>query len=382
MNKNINLIATTTFGLEAIVKRELLNLGYDNLVVTDGRVNFPGTLKDIPKTNIWLRSAERVLLKIGEFDAYTFDELFEGTKALPWADFIPKDANFIVNGKSVKSTLFSISDCQSIVEKAVVEKLKLTYNVDWFEKSGATYKILVSLLRDKVTVTIDTSGPGLHKRGYRQNSVTAPLKETLACALIDLSYWKKDRILLDPVCGSGTILIEASMIARNIAPGLSRSFVSQDWELIPEEYWKEARSYALSQIDNDVKVNMIGSDIDPENIEIAIDNAYKAGVDDCITFYNKPFSEVTLDTDYGVIICNPPYGERIGSLLDVENLYREMGALLKTNSTWSFYAITSHEEFEKLYGKRASKKRKLFNGMIKTDYYQYFGDRPPKNYFD
>ncbi len=382
MTNNIKLIATTTFGLEAIAKRELLNLGFDNLKVSDGRVDFTGTFEAIPLANIWLRTADRILLNVGEFEALTFDSLFESTKALPWADLIPEKGNFIINGKSVKSTLFSISDCQSIVEKAIVEKLKLTYNVTWFEKSGPTYKILVSILKDRVTLSIDTSGVGLHKRGYREATVTAPLKETLASALIDLSYWNKDRVLMDPVCGSGTILIEAAMIARNIAPGLNRTFVSEQWDFIPNELWKKVRKNAYSVINHDLKLKMIGSDFDEENINIAKNNAYKAGVDDCIEFKVMDFKDVTLNGKYGVIICNPPYGERIGSLVEVENLYRDMGHLLQTDSTWSFYVITSHEEFEKLYRKKANKKRKLFNGMIKTDYYQYFGDRPPKNYFD
>ncbi len=375
---NINLIATTTFGLEAVVKRELEKLELKITSTQDGRINFKGDLSAIAKSNLWLRSADRVLLQMGEFKALEFDELFEKTKALPWDEIIPMDANFIITGKSVKSKLFSVPACQSIVEKAIIEKLKTKYNVNKFSKSGETYKIQVAILKDIATITIDTSGDGLHKRGYREKSVTAPLKETLAAALIDLSFWKADRVLMDPTCGSGTILIEAAMIGRNIAPGLSRKFVSETWDFIPDEIWKEERKKAYSLIDYDREITMFGYDIDESNIEIAKENAFKAGVDDCIVFEHKAFRKVRFKNDYGVIVCNPPYGERIGSLLDVENLYRDMGKLMSTNDTWSFYTITSHEEFEKLYGKRANKKRKLYNGKIKIDYYQYYGKRPPK----
>lgn len=378
MNKKINLIATTTIGLEAIVKRELDRLNLEITSTQDGRVSFTGDLSAIAKSNLWLRSAERVLLNMGEYEAITFDELFEKTKALPWDEIIPIDGNFIITGNSVKSTLFSVPACQSIVEKAIVEKLKTKYKVDTFKKSGTTYKIQFYILKDTVTMGLDTTGEGLHKRGYREISVAAPLKETMASALVDLSFWKPDRILLDPTCGSGTILIEAAMIGRNIAPGLSRKFVSEEWNFIPQEIWKKERKLCYEAIDYDKEIKMYGSDIDHDNINVAKENAYKAGVDDCITFECKPFSQIKLEEDYGVIICNPPYGERIGSLIEIENLYRDMGKLMSTNKTWSFYAITSYEEFEKLYGKRADKKRKLYNGKIKTDYYQYFGERPPK----
>ncbi len=378
MNKNINLIATTTFGLEAIVKRELDRLGLDIISTQNGRVDFTGDLSALVKSNLWLRSADRVLLKICEFKAFEFEDLFQNVKAFDWGAILPEDANFIITGKSVKSKLSSVPACQSVVEKAIIEKLKTKYKINRFPKTGTMYKIQVSILKDVATVTIDTSGEGLHKRGYREVSVTAPLKETLAAALVDLSFWKPDRILMDPTCGSGTILIEAAMIGRNIAPGLSRKFVSEQWEFIPTEIWKQERKKAYEAIDYDREITMYGTDIDAENINVAKENAFKAGVDDCITFETKSFKEVALDDDYGVIICNPPYGERIGSLVEVENLYRDMGKLMKTNDTWSFYTITSHEEFEKLYGKRANKKRKLYNGKIKIDYYQYFGKRPDK----
>lgn len=374
----ITLTATSTFGLEAVVKRELKNLGFEKQTVNDGSITFEASLEDIPRLNINLRSADRVLLVMGSFDAYSFEELFENTKKLPWGDILPVDANFTVSGKSIKSTLYSVPDCQSIVEKAIVEKLKLKYKVNWFEKTGARYKIQVAILKDRVTLAIDTSGAALHKRGYRENQVIAPLKETMAAAMIDLSFWNKDRLLLDPCCGSGTIPIEAAMIAKNIAPGLDRNFVSEAWDIIPKEAWKDARKAAFSAIKTDVVPIIEASDIDPHAIEIAKRNAENAGVDDCIDFRNIPFDKLKLTRDYGVCISNPPYAERMGELDEVEKLYRDMGRLFRPNKTWSVYIITSHEGFEKLYGKRADKKRKLFNGNVKIDYYQYFGERPKK----
>lgn len=373
----LNLIATTPFGLEATVKREVTKLGFSDINVSDGHVGFSGGVDAIVKANIWLRSADRVQLKLGTFMATTFTELFDQTKALPWADWIPKDGIFTVIGKSVKSQLFSVSDCQAIVKKAIVEKLKQSYKIEWFPETGALYKIQVALLKDVVTITIDTSGNGLHKRGYRETAGAAPLKETLAAALIELSYWKKDRVLLDGVCGSGTIPIEAALIARNIAPGINRSFVSEDWHQIDKKLWKEARESAKAQI-IDYTPEIYGSDLDPKSIQIAQNNAKKAGVADCIRFDTKPFADVTLPKQYGVSIMNPPYGERMGDLEDTEQLYRDMGKLFKKDDTWSVYVLTSDEYFEKLYGNKADVKRKLFNGMIKVDYYQYLGKRPPK----
>jgi putative N6-adenine-specific DNA methylase len=377
--KKYNFIATTGFGLEATVKREVTRLGFENIKVLDGRVDFTGTIDAIPKANIWLRSAERIRLNMGEFVAESFEELFEQTKSLPWEEWIGEDAKFTVTGKSIKSTLFSVPDCQAIVKKAIVEKLKLTYtDVDWFMETGAMYKVQVAILKDKVTLSIDTTGAGLHKRGYREVSMIAPLKETLASAMIELSYWKKDRILLDPVCGSGTIAIEAALIAKNIAPGLNRSFVSEDWPQIGSQIWEGFRTDAYSKINKDFTPQIFASDIDERAIELAKYNARVAGVDDCITFEVKSLSDITLPGDYGVVICNPPYGERLGQLWEVEDLYRDMGDLFSHNSTWSVYVITSYEEFETLYGGRADAKRKLFNGMIKTDYYQYHGVKPKR----
>ncbi len=374
-----NFIATTSFGLEAVVKRNAINLGFKNIQVQDGRVDFSGELEDLVKANIHMRFCERILLNLGEFKAYEFEDLFQGVKKIDWASILPIDANFIVTGKSVKSKLSSVPACQSVSEKAIVEKLKETYSVDRFKKTGVTYKILIGLLKDTVTVTIDTTGEGLHKRGYREASGSAPIKETLAASLVDLSYWKPDRTLFDGVCGSGTILIEAAMIGKNIAPGLNRKFVSEDFEFIPKNLWAVARKEAFSQINNDYDVVHYGSDIDEQLIEIAKENALEAGVAENIVFECKPFNEATLQGDYGVAIMNPPYGERIGILEEVHQLYRDMGKLFRENNTWSVYVITSDEEFEKHYGAKANAKRKLFNGMIKTDYYQYHGQRPPRD---
>ncbi len=375
---NLNIIATTTFGLEAVVKRELQDLGYENIKVLDGKVEIEGTEEDIAILNINLRCAERVLLKVAEFKATTFDELFEKTKALPWEDIIPVDGEFPVDGKSLKSKLFSISDSQAIVKKAVVERLKKHYKIDWFEETGAKYKIEVSLLKDIATLTIDTSGAGLHKRGYRDRAGDAPLKETLAAAMILLSYWKPERTLYDPFCGSGTILIEAAMIGKNIAPGIDRDFVSQDWSIIGKDIYKKHRKIALGKIDHDVKLRLLGSDIDKRSILRARDNAENIGVNEDIQFFMKDMRDVDLHWEYGVVITNPPYGERMGDKEEIEQLYVDLGRKFEEFPTWSIYLITSNEKFEKLYGRKADRKRKLYNGRIKVDYYQIYGPRPPR----
>lgn len=377
---SINLIASTTFGLESVVKRECQNLGFKNIKTFDGKVEFEGEEVDIVKANLWLRCAGRVWVKMGTFKAVTFTELFDQTKDLPWETWIPQDGKFTVVGKSVKSTLFSVPDCQSIVKKAVVEKLKETYKTDWFDETGASYTIQVGILKDTVTLAIDSTGSGLHMRGYRANSLAAPLKETLASSMVQLSYWKKDRALIDPFCGSGTILIEAAMIARNIAPGLQRKFASEEWARIGTDLWKQERKKAYEVIDYDVMPELYGTDIDASAIKLARENAEKAGVDDCITFTVQSSTEMKLPTDYGFVITNPPYGERIGELEEVEDLYRNLGGIMKQNPTWSTYLITSMEYFEKLFGGKADKKRKLFNGRIKIDYYQYEAPRPPRDW--
>lgn len=374
----VELIATATFGLEAVVKRELQGLGYTDVTVSDGKVAFSGDEKAIPRANLRLRSADRVLLQVGEFKALTFDELFEKTKALPWSDWIPPDGKFPVNGKSVKSKLFSISDCQAIVKKAVVESLKARYAVEWFPETGPEFAIQVALLNDVATLTIDTSGEGLHKRGYRQEAGEAPLKETLAAALVQLSYWRKDRLLLDPFCGSGTIPIEAALIGRNIAPGLNRNFASEHWPAVDRGIWKEARVEAFKAIDTGAELKIKASDIDSRVIEVAKENAAEAGVDDCVEFAVKPMEKVTIDREYGVVITNPPYGRRIGSKKELGKLYKDMARIFGADPTWSVYVLTADEGFEGFYGAKASRKRKLYSGNIRVDYYQYYGRRPPK----
>ncbi len=375
----LQLIAVSVFGTESITARELKKLGYFEQKVEDGKVTFAGDESAICRTNIWLRTASKVLLKVGEFKAFTFDELFEQTKALPWDEFIPENAEFPVEGYSISSKLFSVSDCQAIVKKAVVEKLKQRYKCDWFEENGSRYKIEVAILKDTVTLTINTSGVGLHKRGYRKLVGGAPIKETLASAMLLISHWNKDRILLDPMCGSGTIPVEAALIAKNIAPGLGRDFDAEKWDFIPQSLWDEARDEAYDAIIEDIDLRIHGSDIDEDAISLARYHAKKAGVDDVIHLQRMPVSEISSRYKYGIILCNPPYGERLGETDDVQNLYKEMGKVFRKFDTWSYYIITSNLEFEKYFGKRADKKRKLYNGKLLCNYYQYFGPPPPKH---
>ncbi|MGF7186755.1 putative N6-adenine-specific DNA methylase [Desulfitispora alkaliphila] len=379
MSDKVQLIATATFGLEAIVAQEVKDLGYEDVEVENGKVTFTADWMAVCRTNLWLRTADRVRLKVGSFKATTFDELFEKTKALPWAEIIPENAQFPVEGKSIKSELFSVPDCQAIVKKAVVESMKKKYSVQWFEEKGPLYKIEVALLKDEVTLTIDTTGPGLHKRGYRELTSEAPLKETLAAALIILSRWHPDTTLIDPFCGSGTIPIEAALIGQNIAPGMNREFVAEEWPNISKQMWQEARreTHDLAQYDRELDIR--GTDIDEKVLKLARCNAEEAMVDQLVHLQQMPMSELQTKKKYGKIICNPPYGERLGEKEEVDRLYREMGKVFTKLDTWSYYIITSHPEFEALFGKQASKKRKLYNGRIKVDYYQYFGPRPPKS---
>jgi putative N6-adenine-specific DNA methylase len=374
----LRLIAPTLFGIESITARELKKLGYTDVVIENGRVRFVGDQEAICRANIWLRTAERVLVQIGEFRATTFDELFEKTKALPWGDFLPENAEFPVSGYSLKSKLFSVSDCQAIVKKAIVEKLKMKYNRSWFEESGPLYQIQFSIIKDKVTLMIDTSGQGLHKRGYRRISNEAPLRETLGAALVMLSDYRYDRPLWDPFCGSGTIPIEGALIGANIAPGMNRDFCAESWPNLSEKLWVKAREEAYDLMKKDIKLNIKGSDIDENVINLSKANAKKAGVEDCIQFFSASFDEVEVKDKYGCLICNPPYGERMGEPELVEYIYKKMGKIFNSLDTWSFYVITSHQEFEKLFGKKANKNRKLYNGMMKCYYYQYFGPRPPR----
>lgn len=376
--QKVELIATATFGLEAVVAEEVKQLGYQDVQVENGKVTFTADMSAIPRTNLWLRTADRVRLKIGEFQATTFDELFEQTKALPWAEWIPEDGAFPVEGKSVKSTLFSVSDCQAIVKKAIVENLKQTYRRDWFEETGPLYKIEVSLLKDIATLTIDTSGPGLHKRGYRQLIGPAPLKETLAAALILLSRWKPDRVLYDPFCGSGTIPIEAALIGQNIAPGMNREFASEQWPAIPKALWRDARAETHDLAAYDRKLEIIGTDIDEAVLKVARHNAVEAAVEEQIHFQRMGVNEWSTRRKYGYLIANPPYGERLSERPELSGLYRDLRTLMQQLDTWSFYVLTSDERFEKEMGRTASKKRKLYNGNIKVDYFQFFGPRPPR----
>lgn len=376
----IELIATAAFGLEAIVADEVRALGYTEVKVDNGRVTFVADEFGICRANLWLRSADRVLVKMGEFQATTFDELFDQTKALPWPEWLPKDAEFPVSGRSVKSQLSSVPACQSIVKKAVVGKMEEHYGAAWFEESGPLFAIEVALLKDVATITIDTSGPGLHKRGYRDLTVQAPLKETLAAGLVKLSFWKPERQLIDPMCGSGTIPIEAALMGANIAPGLKREFSASKWAVVPERLWTRAREEAQDVIKRDADFRVLGYDQDAEVLRIARHHAVKAGVEHLVDFHALPVNELRSSKKFGYIICNPPYGERLGERAEVRDLYKVMGKVYKQlgEGTWSFNVITSFEEFEKTFGARASKKRKLYNGRIKVDYYQFFGPRPPK----
>lgn len=377
MMKSLTLLATATFGLESIVKRELEHLGYEILSVDNGRVTFSGTYEDIVRTNLWLRTADRVLWVVGEFTATTFDQLYDQTKRLSWPSIIPQNGSIIVNGKSIKSKLFSISDCQRIVKKAIVDKIMFAHKVHWLPEDGSTYSVQVSLLKDVATITLDTSGTGLHKRGYRIETVEAPLKETLASALIQLSYWNKNRVLYDPFCGSGTIPIEAAMIGRNIAPGLNRDFAFKHWDIIPKDIVKAETKKAYQAIDYDSPIQIFASDISEENLNKAQENAIEAGVDDCITFQVSDMKDVSFDHDYGVVISNPPYGERLMEEATIIDLTKRMKQVFQRQSTYSHYFLTSFPKFEQFYGKKADRRRKLYNGRIEVWYYQYYGPRPP-----
>lgn len=372
----LELIATATFGLEAVVKREIQDLGYKIIKSEDGKVTFLGDEKAIVRCNLWLRSADRVLLKMGEFNALTFEELFQQTKAIAWEDLIPIDGKFTVTGTSVKSKLHSVPSCQSIVKKAIVERLSGYYCIDHFEETGAEYTVKTTILKDRVTLTIDTSGPGLHKRGYRVCDVAAPIKETLAAAMVQLSFWREGRLLIDPCCGSGTIPIEAAMIARNIAPGLNRKFASQGWDMIPEEMWKEERRIAFEGVNYDADLKIFAFDVDPKAIEAAEENSIEAGVDDCIVFKRMNMSKMEAREKSGVIITNPPYGERIGEANQIEAIYKKFKEFLAENPTWSLFMVTTDKTVEdKIMGKPADRRRKLYNGRLEVCYYQFHGKK-------
>lgn len=343
----LELIATATFGLEAVVRREIEALGYRIIKTEDGKVTYMGDERAIVRSNLWLRTADRVLLKMAEFSAVEFEELFQQTKGLPWEQLIPLDGRFTVTGTSVKSKLHSVPACQKIVKKAIVEKLKEFYGVEVFEETGAEYTVKASLLKDRVTMTVDTSGTGLHKRGYRISDVAAPIKETLAAAMIQLSFWKKDRILVDPCCGSGTIPIEAAMIGRNIAPGLNRTFACEGWDFIPANLWKEERKAAFDNMNYEQPLDIYGYDINSKAVKAAQENAAEAGVDDCIQFCRADIRNLNSEGDNGIIITNPPYGKRIGEEDEISEIYEALKKFFKENRDWSLFMITTDKEVEK-----------------------------------
>lgn len=378
--KTYELIAPCHFGLEAVLKREIYELGYEITKVEDGRVAFEGDAEAICRANIFLRTAERILVKVGQFHAQTFEELFQGIKQISWEDYIPEDGKFwVAKASSIKSKLFSPSDIQSIAKKAMVERMKEHYHVTWFEESGAHYPLRIFLMKDEVTVAIDTSGESLHKRGYRTLVGKAPISETLAAALILLTPWKKDRILVDPFCGSGTFPIEAAMIAANIAPGMNRSFTAESWSnLIERQLWYDAAEEAQELSNTDISVDIQGYDIDREILKAARDNAKRAGVDHLIHFQQRPVSELNHPKKYGFLITNPPYGERLQDKEALAGLYEEIGEALKRLDSWSAYLITSYEDTERCIGRKADKNRKIYNGMLKTYFYQFMGPKPPK----
>lgn len=374
----LELIATAAFGLEAVVRREIEALGYRIIKTEDGKVTFLGDERAVVRANLWLRSADRVLIRMGEFEAREFEELFQQIRALPWEEWIPLDGRFVVNGSSVKSKLSSVPACQSVAEKAIVEKLRETYAVERFAKSGALYDIKVSLLRDRATVTLDTTGEGLFKRGYKQHAVAAPIKETIAAAMVQLSFWKQGRILVDPCCGSGTIAIEAALLGRNIAPGLSRTFAAQEWEAIEAGLWKEEKTKAFAAADWELPLEIYASDIDPQAVAAARENAVEAGVEDAISFSVGDAAQLEAQgKEGGIIITNPPYGQRIGEQKEMDRLYAGLAGFLRRNPTWSMFVITADKSAEhKLFGRPADRRRKLFNGRLEVCFYQYHGQKP------
>lgn len=373
-----DIIATTAFGIESVTSREIKDLGIEKTEVENGRVLFKGDFDDIAKANVFLRTADRVLIRLAEFKATTFEDLFQGVYAIDWDEFLSPDAFIHVLGKSVKSTLFSVPDCQSITKKAIIEKLKVRLHKEIFPEDGAEYKITVSILKDIVTITLDTSGTGLHKRGYRSLAGEAPLKETLACSLLLLSYWRGERLLIDPLCGSGTIPIEAAMIALDMAPGMKRGFATEQWQNFDAKAFDRAREFAKDRVKTDLNLNIYGSDIDPKAIDLAMVHAEEAGVDEYIHLKQMNVADLASKEQYGFIVTNPPYGERLGESREAESLYKLMGRTFQKLDTWSFYILTSHPYFEKAFGKNADKKRKLYNGRLECQYYQYYGPKPPK----
>lgn len=380
MTNKYELFAPCHFGLEAVLKREIIDLGYEVTEVVDGRVSFEGDEEAIARCNVFLRTTERVMLKVGSFKAVTFDELFEKTKALPWENFIPKDGKFWVKkASSIKSKLFSPSDIQRIVKKAIVDRLSGKYNILRFPEDGSEYPIRITILKDEVTVGLDTSGESLHKRGYRRLTVKAPITETLAAALISLTPWKKDRLLIDPFCGSGTIPIEAALIGLNIAPGMKRDFQAMAWDnILPKSLFKEAKKEAEDLIDRETKLSIQGYDLDTSALDAARGNLSLAGLEGSIHFQQRDMRDISSAKKYGFIITNPPYGERLEEKEAMPKLYREMGKAFQKLDEWSYYIITGFEDAPKYFGRKPDKNRKIYNGMMKTYFYSYQGAKPPR----
>lgn len=378
--RTFDLLVPCHFGLEAVLKREIYDLGYEITKVEDGRVTFEGDEEAICRANIFLRTAERVMIQVGRFKATTFEELFQGIKNLPWEEYIPEDGKFWVKkASSINSKLFSPSDIQSIAKKAMVERMKQKYHKEWFKGDGAAYPVRIFLLKDEVTVALDTSGDSLHKRGYRTMTSKAPLTETLAASLIMLTPWRKDRILVDPFCGSGTFPIEAAMIAANVAPGMNRDFTAEEWtNLIDRKLWYECVKEAEDMIDTTVKVDIQGYDIDGDVIKAARENAKRAGVEHMIHFQQRAVADLSHPKKYGFIITNPPYGERLEDKADLPELYTQIGQAYQRLDSWSMFLITSYTDTEKYIGRKADKNRKIYNGMLKTYFYQFLGPKPPK----
>ena len=380
MKQTYELIAPCHFGLEAVLKKEILDLGYEISLVEDGRVTFIGDDEAICRANVFLRTAERILLKAGSFEARSFDELFEGTRQIPWEELIPEDGKFwVAKASSIKSRLFSPSDIQSIMKKAMVERMKSHYGISWFAETGPSYPLRVFLYKDLVTIGIDTSGESLHKRGYRTYTSKAPITETLAAALIMLTPWNGSRILVDPFCGSGTFPIEAAMMAANMAPGMNRSFLAEEWKnIISRKCWYEAADEAAELVNLEAATDIQGYDIDGEIIKAARANARQAGVEKLIHFQQRPLSALSHPKKYGFIISNPPYGERLEEKKNLPALYQEIGDRFRSLDAWSMYLITSYEDAERYIGRKADKNRKIYNGMLKTYFYQYMGPKPPR----
>ena len=378
--RRFELIAPCHFGMESVLKREIMDIGYDITEVADGRVTFFGDEEALCRANVFLRSAERILIKIGSFHAETFEELFQGTGQLPWEDYIPANGKFwVAKAASVKSKLFSPSDIQSVMNKAMVERLKAVYKVNWFEEDGASFPIRVFLMKDEVTVGLDSTGESLHKRGYRKLTAKAPIAENLAASLIMLTPWNKDRILVDPFCGSGTFPIEAALMAAGIAPGMNRSFTAQTWpHIIGGQTWKDTIEEAKEGVDLTVRPDIQGYDIDDHMVSIARENAKLAGVEKLIHFQRRGVEELSHPKKYGFLITNPPYGERLQEKQEMPALYRTIGERFRALDSWSLYMITAYENAEQDIGRKADKNRKIYNGMMKTYFYQFLGPKPPK----